>query len=137
MATGILIVSHSEKLAQGLVELVSEMGNDNVIIREAAGTSDGRLGTDAVRIQEALESDDFKDCKSILIYCDLGSSIISSEMAMDMIEDEALSDKIHIVDCPLVEGAFTGVVQASVTDDVDEIIKVSKQARDMHKGDEA
>ena len=137
MSTGILIVSHSEKLAQGLVDLVSEMGNENVIIRQAGGTSDGRLGTDAVRIQEALESSDFENCKSILIYCDLGSSIISSEMAIDMIDDDALTEKIHLVDCPLVEGAFTGVVQASVTDDVDEIIDVSKKARDMHKGDAA
>lgn len=131
MATGVLIVSHSEKLAQGLVELVSEMANDKVIIKEAGGTTDGRLGTDAVRIQEAIDS--LKDCDAILIYCDIGSSIISSEMAIEMIDDDSLREKTQIVDCPLVEGAFTGVVQASVTDDVAEIVKVSEEARELHK----
>lgn len=132
MATGVLIVSHSEKLAQGLVDLVSEMGNDKVVIKEAGGTADGRLGTDATRVQAAIES--MSDCSSVLIYCDLGSSIISSEMAIEMLEDDALRQKTQIVDCPLVEGAFAGVVQASISpEDVPEILRVSEQARDLHK----
>ena len=128
MATGILIVSHSEKLAEGIVELISEMAND---IKQAGGTEDGRLGTDAVRVQAAIES--MADCGAILIYCDLGSSIISSEMAIEMLDDDALREKVQIVDCPIVEGAFTGVVQASLTEDVAEIVAVSEQARELRK----
>lgn len=131
MATGILIVSHSEKLAEGIVELISEMANDTVVIKQAGGTEDGRLGTDAVRVQAAIES--MADCSAILIYCDLGSSIISSEMAIEMLEDDALREKVQIVDCPIVEGAFTGVVQASITEDAAEIVAVSEQARDLRK----
>ncbi|WP_315308266.1 dihydroxyacetone kinase phosphoryl donor subunit DhaM [Pseudoramibacter alactolyticus] len=131
MATGILIVSHSEKLAEGIVELISEMANDSVVIKQAGGTEDGRLGTDAVRVQAAIES--MADCGAILIYCDLGSSIISSEMAIEMLDDDALREKVQIVDCPIVEGAFTGVVQASLTEDVAEIVAVSEQARELRK----
>lgn len=130
MATGILIVSHSEKLAEGIVELISEMANDSVVIKQAGGTEDGRLGTDAVRVQAVIES--MADCGAILIYCDLGSSIISSEMAIEMLDD-ALREKVQIVDCPIVEGAFTGVVQASLTEDAAEIVAVSEQARELRK----
>ena len=128
--TGIIIVSHSQQLAEGVVELVTEMGSSSVSVKAAGGTGDGRIGTNAIRIQEAIES--FSECKNILVYCDLGSAIISTETALDLI-DEDLAEKVRIVDCPLVEGAFVGVVQASITDDVDDIIAVSEEAREMRK----
>lgn len=132
--TGIIIVSHSENIAKGVVELASEMSNDRVVLKPAGGTGDGRLGTNALMVQEAIES--LADCKNILIYCDLGSSVLSSETAIELIEDddEELAEKVKIVDCPLVEGAFYGAVQASVTDDPEKIIEESKKARDLHKG---
>ncbi len=129
--TGVIIVSHSEQLAAGVAELVMEMSNEQVVIKAAGGTGDGRIGTNTLRILEAIES--MEDCKSILMYCDMGSSIISTETAIDMIDEEDLAEKVHIVDCPLVEGAFAGVVQASITDDVDEIMEVSAKARELHK----
>ncbi|MEG1431460.1 MULTISPECIES: dihydroxyacetone kinase phosphoryl donor subunit DhaM [Eubacterium] len=129
--TGIIIVSHSEQLAAGVAELVAEMANDQVVIQAAGGTGDGRIGTNTLRILEAIES--MEACKSILVYCDMGSSIISTETAMDMIDDDDLAEKVHIVDCPLVEGCFAGTVQASITDDAEEIKAVSAQARELHK----
>lgn len=130
-STGMIIVSHSEKLAEGVAELIAEMGSDDVKIMAAGGTGDGRLGTNAIRIQKAMEA--MVDCQHILVYCDMGSSVISTETAMDLLEDDVLAEKIYLVDCPLVEGAFTGVVQASVSQDVEEIIAVSEKAREMHK----
>ena len=50
-----------------------------------------------------------------------------------MLDDDALREKVQIVDCPIVEGAFTGVVQASLTEDVAEIVAVSEQARELRK----
>lgn len=79
------------------------------------GTGDGRLGTNAVMIMEAIETN--ADCEYILIFCDIGSAILSSETAVELIEDEELLNKIEIMDCPLVEGAFAVAVQASVCQD--------------------
>jgi PTS hybrid protein len=129
--TGVIIVSHSEQLAAGVAELVTEMGNDQVVIKAAGGTGDGRIGTNALRIQKTIES--LADCSHILVYCDMGSSIISTETAIDLLDDDDLADKVHLVDSPLVEGAFAGVVQATITDDVDEIMATSEKARDLHK----
>ena len=130
--TGMIIVSHSEEIARGVVKLAGEMANDQVIIKAAGGTGDGRLGTNALLVQEPIES--LAACKSILIYCDLGSSVISSDTAIDMLDDDDLQDKCRIVDCPLIEGAFYGAVQASITDDPDAIIAEAEKARELHKG---
>ena len=42
-SVGLVIVSHSEKLAEGVVELTEQMARD-VPLRAAAGTDDGRIG---------------------------------------------------------------------------------------------
>ncbi|MEG0075951.1 MAG: dihydroxyacetone kinase phosphoryl donor subunit DhaM [Eubacterium sp.] len=129
-STGIVIVSHSAKLAEGLVDIVSEMNDGSVKIMAAGGADEGRIGTNALKIMSAIES--MEDCNNILLYVDMGSSVISTEAAIDMI-DEDLAEKVQVVDCPLVEGAFAGVVQATITDDVDAIIRVSKEAKEMPK----
>ena len=130
---GFVLVSHSEKLADGLKDMLEEMNGGDAEIRSAGGTGDGRIGTNAVRIMEAIE--DLSDCDGILCYCDLGSSVLSTETAFDMI-DEDLAKKTSLVNCPLVEGAFLGVVQAPSAQSVDEIVKVSKDAVKMQKGDD-
>ncbi|MGI6108541.1 MAG: dihydroxyacetone kinase phosphoryl donor subunit DhaM [Eubacteriaceae bacterium] len=129
--TGFVIVSHSEKLADGLKDILEEMNQDHAVeIRAAGGTGDGRIGTNAVRIMEAIE--DIQDCDNILCYADLGSSILSAETAIDML-DEDLAKKVQIVNCPLVEGAFLGVVQAPAAKNAEEIIKASQSASQMNK----
>ena len=127
---GVVLVSHSEYIAKGLRDLVNEMNDGSVPVVAAGGADGGRIGTSAIRIQEAIES--LEECEHILVYADLGSSILSAETAMDII-DEDLADKVQIVDAPIVEGALTGVVQAVISDDVDEVIRVSEEAAKVHK----
>jgi len=127
---GVVLVSHSEYIAKGLRDLVNEMNDGSVPVVAAGGADGGRIGTSAIRIQEAIES--LEECEHILVYADLGSSILSAETAMDII-DEDLADKVEIVDAPIVEGALAGVVQAVISDDVDEVIRVSEEAAKVHK----
>ena len=123
---GVVLVSHSEYIAKGLKELVDEM-NDGSVQVVAAGGADG---TSAIKIQGAIES--VEDCDHILIYADLGSSILSAETAIDLI-DEDLAEKVQLVDAPIVEGALAGVVQGTISDDVADVIKASEDARNVHK----
>lgn len=127
---GVVIVSHSEYIANGLKDLVNEMNDGSVPVIAAGGADGGRIGTSAIRIQNAIES--LEDCEHILIYADLGSSVLSAETAIDIV-DEDLAEKVQIVDAPIVEGALAGVVQATISDDVEEVIRVSEDARDTHK----
>ena len=127
---GVVIVSHSEYIANGLKDLVNEMNDGTVPVIAAGGADGGRIGTSAIRIQNAIES--LEDCDHILIYADLGSSVLSAETAIDIV-DEDLAEKVQIVDAPIVEGALAGVVQATISDDVNEVIRVSEEARNAHK----
>lgn len=134
---GFVFISHSELIAKGLRDLVNEMNDGaadgSIPVIAAGGTGDGRIGTNALIVQDALES--LEDCDHILIYADLGSSLLSADTAIDEIseENEELAEKIQIVDCPMVEGALAGVVQANITDDVEEIIAVSMSVKDQSK----
>ncbi len=127
---GVVLVSHSEDITVGLKKLVDEMNDGSVPVLSAGGADGGRIGTSATRIQEAIES--LEDCENILIYADLGSSIMSAETALDLIDDD-LAEKVKLVDAPLVEGALAGVVQATISEDVDEIVQMSEASRETHK----
>ncbi len=108
---GIVIVSHSSKIAQGVVELSQQMAQGDVKILSAGGTEDGSIGTDATKIMEAIIEADSGN--GVLVMVDLGSAIMSTEMAIDLI-DEKKRDMIKIADAPIVEGSISAVVQASI-----------------------
>ena len=114
---GIILVSHSQKITDGTKEMIEEMTGtcDEVQIISAGGTGDGRLGTNTVMIMEAIET--LAGCDHILVFCDIGSAILSSETAVELVEDDTLREKVEIMDCPLVEGAFAVAVQATVSQD--------------------
>ena len=126
---GLILVSHSEKITDGIKDLVIEMTKDAVPIISAGGTSDGRLGTSADKVVDAIN--ELSNCNNILIFTDIGSSIMSSEIALDLV-DEEIKNKCILVDAPMVEGAFVAGVQSMVSDDVDlvlEEVMLTKQSK--------
>lgn len=123
---GIVIVSHSIKLAEGVKELISQMGMKGMTIETAGGTSDGRLGTDALLIESAVRkvlSDD-----GVIIFYDLGSSLMSTEMALENMTAEERA-KIHIMHAPMVEGAFIAAVDISINRSIYEIMDELKSMK--------
>ncbi|WP_080876013.1 dihydroxyacetone kinase phosphoryl donor subunit DhaM [Oceanobacillus timonensis] len=123
-SVGIILVSHSQKITEGLKDLILEMNGDQVNVHAAGGTDDGRLGTSATIIMNEIE--ELGNCENILIFYDMGSALMSAETAIDLL-DEDVQTKCKIVEGPLVEGAFVASVQSTITNDVDVILKeVSK-----------
>ena len=118
----IILVSHSKKITDGLKEMIEEMvdSTGDVKIFSAGGTEDGRLGTDSVAIYNIIKQSSKHN--NILIFADIGSAILSTETAIDLIEDEELKSKVTLVDAPLVEGAFVASIQAMVDKDVEGIL---------------
>ena len=55
MTVSLVVVSHSAKLAEGIVELAGQMAHGQVAIAPAGGTTDGELGTSVDKILAALE----------------------------------------------------------------------------------
>ena len=113
----LLIVSHSEGLARGIMELAKEMSGD-VVIEAVGGTNDGRLGNDYNKIYEALDKIYTDD--GVLILFDLGSSYLTAEMVKETFEIEG-RDKIKIVDATMVEGAVISSIEMSLGRSLDEV----------------
>jgi phosphocarrier protein FPr len=109
---GIVIVSHSATLAAGVRELAAEMTGPDVRIELAGGLAEeGALGTDAVRVQEAIGRADSGD--GVLVLMDLGSAVLSAETALDFLEPEQ-RESVLLCEAPLVEGAVAAAVASKL-----------------------
>lgn len=127
----ILVVSHSKALAEGTVELAKEMADNELVVKAVGGLSDGSIGTDAVKIMNELYNVYTEE--GILVFVDLGSSVLSTQMAIDLLGDEKMKEHIHIVNAPLVEGTIIAALQASIGDPIDDIIKEAEKSWELKK----
>ena len=73
---GIVIVSHSQKLAEGVKELAEMMAN-NVHIEAAGGLDEGLLGTSYERVKVAIE--DVCGTDGAVVLMDMGSAVMTAE----------------------------------------------------------
>ena len=103
---GIVIVSHSQKLAEGVKELAEMMARD-VQIAAAGGLDDGMLGTSYGKIMMAVEEVCGRDGAVILM--DMGSAVMTAEMVVESMDDR----QIQLLDCPFVEGAVIAAIEAA------------------------
>jgi multiphosphoryl transfer protein len=121
---GIVIVSHSETLAAGVRELAAEMAGPDVKLELAGGLAEeGALGTDAVRVMEAIGRADSGD--GVLVLMDLGSAVLSAETALDFLTPEQ-RESVLLCEAPLVEGAVAAAVAARLGEP---LAQVAKEAR--------
>ncbi|NBU15146.1 MAG: PTS-dependent dihydroxyacetone kinase phosphotransferase subunit DhaM, partial [Alphaproteobacteria bacterium] len=88
---GIVIVSHSEKVAEGAADMVRQMVGDAVPLAFTGGNSDGGLGTDVGQIMEAIDRAWSEAGVAVLV--DLGGAETNTEMAIEMI-DESRQNRI-------------------------------------------
>ena len=128
---GIVVVSHSDELAQGVVAVAREMGGADLALEAAGGTEDaGVLGTDAERVRAAIEramSDD-----GVLVLMDLGSALMSAEFAVELLGDTP--GKVILSAAPLVEGAVAAAAAASGGASLEEVAAEAQGALAMKTG---
>ena len=106
---GIVVVSHSESLAEGVVTLAREMGGEDLALIAAGGTDEpGVLGTDATRVMAAIEQAMSPD--GVLVLMDLGSALMSTELAVDLLGDT--QGPVVLSEAPLVEGTVAAAAAA-------------------------
>lgn len=113
---GFVIVSHSEKLAEGVVDLARMMAKETPI-SAAGGLEDGSFGTSFEKIQDAIERVYSPD--GVILLMDMGSAVMTAEMVVESMEGK----KVQLADCPLVEGAVTGTVDASMGMSLEDIME--------------
>lgn len=106
---GIVIISHSQKVAEGVKEIALQMAEE-VPIAVAGGIKDGSLGTDIESIILAIEAVYSEDGVAILF--DLGSSYMNAVMAIETLEENEQKN-VKVMDAALVEGAIIASVESS------------------------
>ncbi len=109
---GLVVVSHSRDLARAAVQLAGEMLHGRpVTVEIAAGLDDTTFGTDAVSIKDAIERAD--GSAGVVVLMDLGSAVLSAELALDLLADPSARDRVTLSPAPIVEGLIVAAVAAA------------------------
>ena len=111
---GIVIVSHSQKLAEGVIDATKIMA-DGCPIAAAGGTDDGGYGTSYEKIQNAIEKVYSDDGAVVLV--DMGSSVMTAEMVIE----EMGYGNVCLLDCPIAEGAIAASLSSLCGDNLETV----------------
>lgn len=123
---GIVVVSHSQHLAESVVELTKMMAPD-ALIRPAGGMEDGGLGTSYEKIYQAI--DEIYSDDGLLVLMDMGSAVMTTEMVLEDMSDR----KIEMLDCPIVEGAVAATVAAAMGSSFEEVKENALDTKSVSK----
>lgn len=121
---GLVIVSHSTLIADGVAALAGQMAAD-VVIAAAGGDDAGGIGTSFERIGSAIQRAD--GGAGAVILCDLGSAILTAETALDFLDDDQ-RERLRIADAPIVEGAVAAAVSAQGGDELSAVLAAAESA---------
>lgn len=124
---GIVIVSHSARLAEGVCELVRQVARGQLRVAAAGGTADPEnpIGTDAFRVRDAILSVFSED--GVLVLMDLGSAVLSAETALEFLE-EGQRPYVRLCPAPLVEGAVAAASLAAAGAGLEEVAAEARNA---------
>ena len=123
---GVVVVSHSAEIARGVVELAGQMVGDEVRLEGAGGDPGGALGTDEVRVRQAIRRADAGD--GVAVLADLGSAVLTIRHIL-----ESANGGVKLADAPVVEGAVAAAVVASMGLPLDAVVRAAEEARDARK----
>jgi PTS hybrid protein len=123
---GVVVVSHSEEIARGVVNLAGQMAGDEVRLVGAGGDSHGTLGTDETLVRDAIASADQGD--GVVVLADLGSAVLTIRHILEGGDGAA-----RLADAPVVEGAVAAAVVASMGLPLDDVVNAAEEARNARK----
>jgi phosphotransferase system enzyme I (PtsI) len=128
---GLVVVSHSPQLARAAVELAAQMVHGpSPAVAIAAGVYDNSLGTDATAIATAIG--DVASPDGVLVFVDLGSAVLSAELALELVELPGV--EIRITSAPFVEGLMAGLVRAAAGGSLDEVEREARESLGSKRG---
>jgi dihydroxyacetone kinase phosphotransfer subunit len=123
---GLVVVSHSERAAEGIVEVAAEMAGDTRI-EPVGGDGQGGIGTVPDAIEAAIDAADGGD--GVVVLVDLGSAVMNADVAIELSDAEAV-----IADAPVLEGAVNAAVAATdPSATLDSVREQAEAARGMTK----
>jgi PTS hybrid protein len=129
---GLVLVSHSREIVDGVARLVGQVAGPQVTVRTAGGMPDGSLGTDGGEVLDSLRAAADGNCAGAVVLMDLGSSVLAVRAALGELGPDEL-ERIAVADAPLVEGAVAAAVTASTGADLADVATAAQEARDVSK----
>ncbi|MCP2032784.1 PTS hybrid protein [Okibacterium sp. HSC-33S16] len=126
MTVGIVFVSHSTRIAEGLVELARQMAPDVTLVA-AGGTDDDGIGTSFDKVTAGITQAASGD--GVVLLCDLGSAVLTTETALDFLDD-AERASVRLLDAPFVEGGVAAAVAAQTGADLAGVAAAARSAID-------
>ena len=123
-SVGIVIVSHSPKVAEGAADMVRQMVGEEVPLAWTGGNPSGGLGTDVGQIMAAI--DRAWSNAGVVVLVDLGGAETNSEMAIEMLSDDRRG-KVLICNAPVVEGAVVAATEAAGGSNVDTVRQTAEE----------
>ena len=129
---GFIVVSHSKDLAEAVIHLANEMKRYDFPLINGSGTDGDFLGSNPLTIKEAILN--AKTDKGALVFVDIGSSVLNTQVAIDFLADEGVDvENIKIADAPLVEGLIAGVAINDEKADIESILNELKELKTFSK----
>ena len=125
---GLVVVSHNRKLAEEIINFSNEMKQFDFPVENGGGTSSEIYGTEPQIIIDAIKRADKGE--GVLIFVDLGSSIMNTEMASEILGSP---EKLYIVDAPLVEGVISAVAGNFPGISAEELKQISEESKNFIK----
>ncbi|GAB1817569.1 dihydroxyacetone kinase phosphoryl donor subunit DhaM [Herbidospora sp. RD11066] len=122
---GLVLISHSARLAEEAVALAVGIAGDDAPIRPAGGTDDGGLGTSLTKLETAVAEVDQGD--GVVVLMDLGSAVLT---ARAFVEDRP---DVVLADAPFIEGAISALVTAGTGADLAAVLAAAEEARTIGK----
>ena len=119
---GIVLVSHSVRLAEGAADLAAQVSGGTVAVVAAGGTDDGGLGTSAAKVERALR--DAEGGAGVVVLPDLGSAVLTVRALLEDLPDVTVA----LADAPFVEGAVAATVTAAAGADLMAVAKAAEEA---------
>jgi phosphoenolpyruvate---glycerone phosphotransferase subunit DhaM len=134
---GIVLISHSQALAEGAAELAAQMGVGEVTVRPAGGDGEGGLGTSIDLVERAVREAD--GGAGVVLIADLGSSVLTARTYLEDLEDSRAGrpgepeTKIVLADAPFVEGSVAAASASAGGADVTAVARAAHEAYAFRK----
>ena len=108
----LVLVAHSQRLLDALVELVGQTVGGAPACHVAGGTDDGRMGTSLRRVRAACRAALSNSSDGGLILYDAGSAWLTIGLALDELDEHARR-RLHVSHAPLVEGTLAAAARGA------------------------
>lgn len=123
---GIVVVSHYDKLAQGVVELARLMAPKAPIVG-AGGMDQGEFGVSSEKISSAI--DEIYTEEGVIVLMDMGSAVMKTEKVIK----SKTGKKIRMVDCPVAEGAVAAAVLSGEGAPFEDVLYAAQSSKTLQK----